>query len=66
MLPDLVWQKIKEFGITNLSNRLNISRRAIYSWNDRGKIPPERIKSLMELLELDLEEISCAVWRDAS
>ena len=64
MLPNNVWNRIKNYGITTLANDLNISRHAIYQWKTRGKIPPKQIKNLMQLLELDLEQIAEAVWLD--
>ena len=64
MLPNNVWNTIKNYGITALANDLNISRHAIYQWQARGKIPPGQIRNLMQLLELDLEQIAEAVWLD--
>tara|TARA_Y100000768_G_C23953699_1_gene671617 strand:- start:295 stop:492 length:198 start_codon:yes stop_codon:yes gene_type:complete len=64
MLPENVWNPIKNYGITALANDLKISRHAIYQWHTRGRIPPTHVKNLMQLLDLELDQIAEAIWLD--
>ena len=61
-MPLEIWESITKFGVQNLSNELNISRHAIYRWNERGRIPAHRYRDLLTLLDVDQDALSTAIW----
>ena len=49
-----IWQKIT---ISDLANRLNISRGSVYKWKWANKIPAERVVAVEAITGIKREEL---------
>ena len=61
-MPIEIWKSITSFGVQNLSEELKISRRAIYAWREKGRIPAKQFRNLSNLLDINSDTLAEAIW----
>ena len=45
MTPEYIWKEIK---VSSLAKQIGISRKSIYAWKERKKIPAERVLEVVK------------------
>ena len=61
MTPSKTFEKIRA---AQLARDLNLNRQTVYKWQERGRIPAERVKAVAEATGLTLEELRPDLFAD--
>ena len=61
MTPSKTFEKIRA---AQLARDLNLNRQTVYKWQERGRIPAERVKSVAEATGLTLAELRPDLFAD--
>ena len=61
MTPTETFQKIRA---AQLARDLNLNRQTVYKWQERGRIPAERVKAVAQATGLTLAELRPDLFAD--
>ena len=61
MMPTETFQKIRA---AQLARDLNLNRQTVYKWQERGRIPAERVKAVAQATGLTLAELRPDLFAD--